>query len=135
MAFSDDDIAAECAELFGPAQLSDRPLDKEVVGIQEGGNSVVAKKHHWEIRRDLRLAFKLGLSIRAAAKFAGCSNPTALKWARAYPQRLCGCGRLAHNGWCRWRFERSPLRQAYVRSQPGGPFRKVCRVAVRHRAG
>lgn len=61
-----------------------------------------------------------GYSIREIARAAGLAKQTVQtikdQMAREYEETVkCGCGGVAgHKGWCWWRLERSPARQAYL---------------------
>lgn len=119
MAFSDDDIAAELEEAFGDSRVETYAFEREAADrvLVKYGNSAVAKKHWYEHRRDLKLAFSMGLGVRAAARFARCSTWTSRKWLNAFRgEHVCQCGKPAtHNGWCAARYQRSPKRQAFIK--------------------
>lgn len=115
MAFTDDDIAAEVDEVFGsPGQLSRRELEWQ-------GFEATSKLSRQEKRSSLRLALQMGMSIRAAARFAGYSRPSAQKWASKWRiHSNCRCGRPAsHRGWCSWRLRLSPARRMFLMSRWG----------------
>lgn len=89
-----------------------------------------------EKRARLEVALADGLGTRTAAKVAGCSHITVLRYIKvlAVPRGLCGCGKAAsHNGWCPWRYQNSALRQAFIASwsKPG----KIRRALVEQNVG
>jgi len=59
-----------------------------------------------------------GYSVRAAAAYAPCSKVTAgqvLGELKVVGRALnCGCGKPRHRGWCSWRYQQSPKRQAWL---------------------
>lgn len=79
----------------------------------------LTKRLRRNLRADIRLAYNLGYSTRAAAKFSGASIVTVLKWFSIWNSkspRLCKCGAPAtHQGWCRVRFSNSQRRQQFMK--------------------
>lgn len=77
--------------------------------------------------RRVILGLERGLSIRAAAREAGCSRNAARRaYHRLMAERerlglgefLCPCGRPStHMGWCRFRYLLSPDRQSSLKEQ------------------
>lgn len=137
MAFTDTDVANEIAELFGDSGvLTLRKTDADTVPIVFG-HSATAKKHWHEHRRDLRLAFEMGLSLRASARFARCSVATARIWIRAFRgPHVCGCGHPAtHQGWCKVRFSTSKKRQAFMTRWQAARLAKNADVDEPHEGG
>lgn len=69
-----------------------------------------------------------GCGVRTAARIAGCSHITAMRYLRLGLLRRgpCGCGKQAgHNGWCSWRFRRSHRRRAFIASWASGNRRRT----------
>lgn len=68
-----------------------------------------------EVVAEIKAACEAGLSLRAIARMTGVATNTVRRYiptASARPQR-CQCGAPAgHQGWCKWRYARSPARQA-----------------------
>lgn len=93
--FDSADVSAHVAGLFGDVR-PDRWHTRPPSATLDAGKTL-------EKRESLRLAFTVGLSNRAAAKFAGCNRETANLWARRFQgvRPACGCGRQAqHDGMC-----------------------------------
>lgn len=72
-------------------------------------NLIAPEKHD-----RLLTALGAGLSIRAAATYAAVNRGTSLRYAQMLPQRICRCGRAAHNGWCQARVALSASRQQFL---------------------
>lgn len=66
----------------------------------------------------LRRLLADGESVRKIARAVGCAKPTVGRYAKLYRVPvLCPCGKDSrHNGWCSWRYLRSPARQAWIQS-------------------
>lgn len=59
---------------------------------------------------------RLGLSLREAAREAGCGRGTAIRYERLNGPFTCPCGReRKHRGWCSERLKRHPARQQFLR--------------------
>jgi hypothetical protein len=68
------------------------------------------------IMRAMELLRMPGITIREAARIAGCSINTVLPLARSIDLPACPCGQPSgHRGWCRFRFGKSSLRQQFMR--------------------
>lgn len=73
--------------------------------------------------RCLMTALRSGMSIRAAARYAGVARATAHKYSHGVSAR-CPCGDDArHRGWCSYRVSRSPRRRAFLRLWHSGLYR------------
>src|SRR5688572_8718742 len=64
----------------------------------------------------LKAALAEGYGTRTVAKRVGCSHITVRRYIKlGLPRGRCGCGDSAsHRGWCFWRYQQSPLRQAFI---------------------
>jgi len=77
-----------------------------------GGNRLSPEKED-----ALADALGRGLTIRSAARAAGVAKATAFRYAEVLNRPAhCPCGGpVTHQGWCWWRIQQSPARQAYLR--------------------
>lgn len=68
-----------------------------------------------EQQKRLERALHAGLSIRAAATYAGVNKTTAHRYFHMLPSLICPCGEpLPHKQWCAHRVAMSPNRQAFL---------------------
>lgn len=66
-------------------------------------------------RHKLEKAYYAGLSIRAAARFAGVAKQTAHTVYKSLSPIQCPCGRSReHKGWCEYRVALSPARREFL---------------------
>lgn len=79
-------------------------------------------------REDALRLFECGYPNRGVARILGISKTTVKLYRKKFTLRgmafRCLCGQAStHQGWCRWRFERSEARQEFMRrwhSRKGG---------------
>jgi hypothetical protein len=119
-----DHVAGERNRGFGvvdrpnKSQATDDSKDREIASIsacvlralrQDGTNHISIDK-----AQQLVAARLSGQSIRASAKIAGVSHPTAINRLKDVPA-LCICGASAsHQGWCAHRYSESAARQRWM---------------------
>lgn len=83
------------------------------VGGNPNGTSIADRLSRSK-REELFALFRLGYSIREIQRRTGRHHVTLRKYRDMMTEVKCGCGRgTGHRGWCDFRVDHHPIRQAY----------------------